>query len=76
MVYSTCKVYDEAGTKLISYRYDAYGNCFSTYYNGGYSTSAVNNPFRYRGYYYDADLELYYLSEGRSSRRKNVLQKI
>ena len=55
-------VYDEAGTKLISYKYDAYGNWWSTQYNGGYSTTAYNNPFRYRGYYYDRDLELYYLN--------------
>ena len=55
-------VYDEAGTKLISYEYDAFGKCFEAYYNGGNSTSAVNNPFRYRGYFYDTDLELYYLN--------------
>ena len=55
-------VYDEAGTKLISYKYDAYGKCTSSQTNGGYSTTAYNNPFRYRGYYYDRDLELYYLN--------------
>ena len=55
-------VYNESGTKLISYKYDAYGRCFSTQHNGGYSTQAYNNPFRYRGYYYDRDLELYYLN--------------
>ena len=55
-------VYDEAGTKLISYEYDAFGKCYEAYYNGGSGTSAVNNPFRYRGYFYDTDLELYYLN--------------
>ena len=55
-------VYDETGTKLISYEYDAYGRCWSMQHNGGYSTAAYNNPFRYRGYYYDRDLELYYLN--------------
>ena len=55
-------IYDEAGTKLISYKYDAYGCCVSKEHNGGYSTTAYNNPFRYRGYYYDRDLELYYLN--------------
>ena len=55
-------VYDEAGTKLISYKYDAYGKCTSSQTNGGYSTAAYNNPFGYRGYYYDRDLELYYLN--------------
>ena len=55
-------VYDQAGNKLISYTYDAWGNTTQTYYNSGISTTAVNNPFRYRGYYYDADLGLYYLN--------------
>ena len=54
-------VYNEAGTKLISYKYDAWGHFSVTYSNGGASTSAANNPFRYRGYYYDSDLAFYYL---------------
>ena len=54
-------VYDKSGTKLISYTYDAWGNFTTTYYNNGASTTAVKNPFRYRGYYYDSDLQLYYL---------------
>ena len=54
-------VYAENGTKLISYVYDAWGNFTTTYHNGGNSTSAVYNPFLYRGYYYDAELEMYYL---------------
>ena len=54
-------VYNASGTKLVSYAYDAWGNCTITYSNGGSSTTAVNNPFRYRGYYYDVDLNLYYL---------------
>ena len=56
-------VYNQAGTKLISYTYDAWGNFITTYYNGTSSSSiAAKNPFRYRGYYYDADLSLYYLN--------------
>ena len=54
-------VYDASGTKLESYTYDAYGNCTVTmhvYEDEMY----VNNPFRYRGYYYDIDLNLYYLN--------------
>lgn len=54
-------VYNIAGTKLISYRYDAWGKYQITYSNSGASSSAVLNPFRYRGYYYDVDLNLYYL---------------
>ena len=55
-------VYDLNGTKLVSYEYDAYGNFDAAYYNGGRNTPAYNNPFRYRGYYYDTDLALYYLN--------------
>ena len=55
-------VYNASGTKLVSYTYDAWGNCTTTYYNGGGSTGAQYNPFRYRGYYYDSDLGLYYLN--------------
>ena len=54
-------VYDASGTKLESYTYDAYGNCTVTmhvYEDEMY----VNNPFRYRGYYYDIDLKLYYVA--------------
>ena len=50
-------------TKLVSYVYDAWGNIATTqYHKGGASTTAVNNPFRYRGYYYDTDLGLYYMN--------------
>ena len=55
-------VYNESGTKLISYTYDAYGGSRVTYSNSGGNTTARNNPFRYRGYYYDTDLALYYLN--------------
>ena len=55
-------VYNANGTKLISYTYDAWGNFTTTYSNGGASTSAIYNPFRYRSYYYDTELGLYYLN--------------
>ena len=54
-------VYGETGTKLISYTYDAWGNFTTSYHNGGASTSAIYNAFTYRGYYYDAELDMYYL---------------
>ncbi|MBE6645184.1 MAG: RHS repeat-associated core domain-containing protein, partial [Ruminococcaceae bacterium] len=55
-------VYNQAGTKLVSYKYDAWGYTSITYHNSGSSTTAKKNPFKYRGYYYDADLGLYYVS--------------
>ena len=55
-------VYDEDGTKLISYTYDAWGNFTTTYYNNCTAAHHANlNPFRYRGYYYDSELGMYYL---------------
>ena len=47
------------GTKLLSYTYDAWGNCTVT---GSTTTGAQYNPFRYRGYYYDSELGVYYLN--------------
>ena len=59
-------VYDEAGNKLVSYVYDAWGDNQGVYYSGGASSShaVAKNPFRYRGYYYDLDLGLYYVNSG------------
>ncbi len=44
-----------------TYTYDAWGNVTTTYFNSGASSTARFNPFRYRGYYYDTELEMYYL---------------
>ena len=55
-------VYNQAGTKLIAYTYDAWGNASITYSNGGASTTATYNPFRYRGYYFDSESGFYYLN--------------
>ncbi|MBQ7315470.1 MAG: RHS repeat-associated core domain-containing protein, partial [Clostridia bacterium] len=54
-------VYSHDGVKLVSYAYDAWGNTTTTYHNGGSSTGAYYNPIRYRSYYYDREIELYYL---------------
>ena len=54
-------VYNESGTKLISYTYDAWGNCTETYLNdNGSNEYAKYNPFRYRGYYRDSETGFYY----------------
>lgn len=54
-------IYDDNGNKILSYRYDAYGIPSSPNYETGEGSTATKNPFRYRGYYYDSDLGLYYL---------------
>ena len=47
----------QGNTKVADYYYDAYGNC-SVITN---SLVGLMNPFRYRGYYFDEDMKLYYL---------------
>ena len=55
-------VYNQTGAKLISYTYDAWGNCTVSYPNNGNSSTAIYNPFRYRGYYLDTETGFYYLN--------------
>ena len=51
-------IYDTNGNKVGGYTYDAWGNTVIT---TNVNNVANVNPFRYRGYYYDSDLGLYYL---------------
>ena len=55
-------IYNDSGTKIYEYAYDAWGNIIksSQVATGGSNAHAVN-PFRYRGYYYDTETGLYYL---------------
>lgn len=53
-------------TKVAEYKYDAWGNCTVIDPTTGLENTSVDfignqNPFRYRGYYWDNDLQLYYL---------------
>jgi len=55
-------VYNESGTKVITYTYDAWGNHTPNVLNStGNNAYASYNPFRYRGYYYDTETAFYYL---------------
>ena len=54
------------GVMIVNYEYDAWGNVLSvTEQNGAAITSVGHlenlNSLRYRGYYYDTDLGMYYL---------------
>ena len=51
-------IYDDSGTKVAEYSYDAFGHCRMTY---SFSHFARINPIRYRSYYYDTHTGLYYL---------------
>ncbi len=48
------------GQIVARYAYDAWGNCTVTNATG--YDIGTKNPFRYRGYYYDAETGLYYLN--------------
>ena len=45
---------------IVYYTYDAWGKCKVTNCTT-VPTAVANNPYRYRGYYYDSDLGMYYL---------------
>ena len=52
-------IYDEAGVLQAEYAYDAWGNCTVISDMGGIGAL---NPIRYRGYYWDEQIALYYLN--------------
>ena len=54
-------IYDIDGNRVVTYNYDAWGNILSI---SGTKASTIGryNPFRYRGYYYDTETGLYYVS--------------
>jgi RHS repeat-associated protein len=58
-------IYTEDGVKIGSYTYDAWGNCTATVVPGNTTLESAivrnYNPFRYRGYFYDTETQLYYL---------------
>ncbi|MDO4337443.1 MAG: RHS repeat-associated core domain-containing protein [Eubacteriales bacterium] len=51
---------DSTGAVVVKYTYDSWGKVISI--TGSLAgTVGVQNPFRYRGYYYDNETEMYYL---------------
>ena len=62
-------LYNYSGNLVASYSYDEWGNCTATALMPDTQNHAVTdqkhvafaNPFRYRGYYFDAESGLYYL---------------
>ena len=53
-------ILNQAGTKVVSYQYDAWGKVLSV---DGTQAATIGqlNPIRYRGYYYDTETGFYYL---------------
>ena len=58
-------IVDSAGSVVVQYYYDAWGNHKVVDEKGDEITSSTHignvNPFRYRGYYYDTETGLYFL---------------
>ena len=54
-------VINNSGTLVVSYEYDEYGKLLSTTGSAA-STVGIYNPFRYKGYYYDVETQLYWVS--------------
>ena len=56
---------DNTGAVVVKYKYDAWGNCKVLNANGTEITDdthiGILNPFRYRSYYYDTGIGLYFL---------------
>ena len=50
---------DDSGNIVVKSKYDAYGNRISITDTSGCDLGNIN-PFRYKGYYYDDDVEMYY----------------
>jgi len=59
-------LWEDNGNRIANYQYDAYGNCTIHNAQGTIITDpnhvGIINPIRYRGYYWDAELQLYYLN--------------
>ena len=51
---------DEYGKTVAKYAYDAWGKC-TIVEDTSNCNIATLNPYRYRGYYYDPEIEMYYL---------------
>ena len=56
------KIVDANGNVVVEYAYDAWGKSMGVTGSMA-STLGADNPFRYRGYYYDAETGLYYLNQ-------------
>ena len=54
-------IVNQSGNQLVGYSYDAWGNLLSTTGSSA-NTLGKYNPLRYRGYVYDQETNLYYLS--------------
>ncbi len=52
-------IVDENGERLVGYESNAYGNTY-VYFDNSTNSLAEINPFRYKGYYFDEESQMYY----------------
>ena len=53
-------IYDSNGNVVVTYKYDAWGKAISTAGSLA-STIGTINPYRYKSYYFDSEIQMYYL---------------
>ena len=53
-------ILDSQGQIIVSYEYDAFGKIINTKDSSSIQLGSIN-PFKYKGYYYDEEIGLYYL---------------
>ena len=63
-------ILDSSGTSVAAYTYNAWGELLSST-----GDMASINPLRYRGYYYDAELEMYYLKSRYYDPERGVIKR-
>lgn len=54
-------ILDDNYSKVVEYYYDSWGNILNVIDNSG-ENIGLENPYRYRSYYYDNETQLYYLN--------------
>ena len=59
--YYIVAILDNSGKVVVRYTYDSWGNHDITVLDSSCEQLANLNPFRYRGYYYDTETDLYFL---------------
>ena len=63
---------DNTGAVVVKYKYDAWGKCNTVVLDESATEIANLNPFRYRGYYYDEEIALYYLQSKHPKENSSV----
>jgi RHS repeat-associated protein len=55
-------ILNSSGVSVIEYIYDAYGNILNVLIATGYTLVAARNPYTFKGYRYESEINMYYLN--------------